>query len=472
VANTRVTVALRNVTANAQHLYLRELVKVLQTLRRLPPSDEATAAVDVIAAQAGARLLEEPPAKILQKVTFPVVIQLAAALSALRLTRCDDFVAFVSTGATFFPRSLTVETTLAFANALANVAGNRLGMCHDAMRTLMARLVTNYEAELKEAPLVSAHPHAVTKLLRACVLLDYIPETHLLQHLLGSAEVPMKLTPEVDAAGGALVFGVTRSITHFLKQARSECVGRVGELWTQSVLCTLLPLAVSCTKSTKESGGEAAAYTAVSWRSTMEMLTAFVDPSLAHNTAEDTARRLIDAFPLCAELLMHAAATTRAQVDSLAKGAASATEVRGRLQRVSFNANCPVHFLSSLLILEYLVFQCVTQIASANAANVPTEVMEQLAFVKGTAYARLLDSPIHEGQKETPMDVVRCLFDCPAVNSSRAATTTVLLSKRDALEITTNLPFALSLIINPGPVNEYFTDRCMSLMVSDDDDDV
>ncbi|KPA80895.1 putative mitochondrial hypothetical protein [Leptomonas pyrrhocoris] len=479
--DARVMTALNAISVNAHHLLLRDLVKVLQTLRRMPPSEGATAAVNVIAALVGSRLCECPPAELVQKVSFRTIAQFAATLSALRVTRCDDFVSFVSRGATFFPRSLTVETTVSFANALANAASNRSASCHAAMRTLLGRLVNNYEEELQVAPLVSAHPHAVTKILRACVLLDYIPETRLLERLLGSAEVPIQFTSDVHDAGGALVFGLTRTMTHFLRQARSECPQRVEELWAQNVLRTLLPLAVECTKhaATRVSATRwdgVAAYTAVSWRSTLEMLTAFVDPSLAHNTAEETAQRLVEAFPLCAELLTDAASMTRSQIGLLAKSASSATDLRHRLQQTSFNSTCPVHFLSSLLIFEYLVYQAGSQSSSPKSTAVSEDLKVRLTSLKDAAYAALLNSPVQEGILVTPMDVVHSIFDCPlsktdaaASSSSTSDPTAILLSKRDALEITTNLPFALSLVMNPGPVNEYFTERCMSLMVSEDD---
>ncbi|KPI84698.1 hypothetical protein ABL78_6244 [Leptomonas seymouri] len=478
--NARMATALRLISANAHFLLLRDLVKVLQTLRRLPSSESATTAVNAIVAQAGARLLELPPAELLQKVSFRTIVQFAAALSALRVTSCDDFVTFVSKGASFFPRTLTVETTLSFASALANVANQRSTSCHEAMLTLLAHLLRNYETELKSAPLVSAHPHAVTKILRACVLLDYIPQRRILESLLGSAEVPIQFTSEVYDAGGALVFGLTRTMAHFLKQARSECPDRIEELWTQHVLRNLLPLSVSCTKNaaahvSPTRWDDAAAYTAVSWRSTLEMLTAFVDPSLAYNTLEVTAQRVIDMLPLCSELLAYAAAVTRSQIGLLTQGALSAADVRCRLQQTSFNSNCSVHFLSSLLILEYLVYQTVSQLASPKGKSVPEDLARQLTSLKDTAYAHLLHSPAKEGASGSLMDVVHHIFDCPlsgadaAAPSSTPVSTTTLLSKRDALEITTNLPFALSLILNPGPVNEYFTERCMSLMVGEED---
>lgn len=474
-ADTRVAIVLRVISANVQHLYLPDLVKVLQSVRHLPPSAEASATVDAVVAQAGARLVEHPPAEFLQKVSFYTIIQFAVSISALRVTRCDDFVNFVIAGASYFPRTLTAETTLSFANALANVASNRSEMCHEAMRTLLARLMSNYKEELQTCPLVSRHPHAVTKILRACVLLDYIPERRLLERFLGSVEVPLQITPEISNAGGALVFGLTRTMANFLRQARTESPGRVEELWSQGVLGALLPMALACTKNAAAQvaatgwGESAAAYMAVSWRSTLEMVTAFVDPLLAHNTPEETARRMVEAFPFCAELLSTAAVMTHSQIDSLAEDASSASDLRHRLQRVSFNSNCPVHFLSSLLILEYLVYQSVSQMSSTKAACVAEDVKLRVTSLKDTAYARFLTTAAQEGMANAPMEVVRYIFDCPVPASAGSASKAVLLNRRNALEITTNLPFALSLIMNPGPVNEYFTERCMSLMVAEDD---
>ncbi|KAG5475315.1 hypothetical protein LSCM1_03428 [Leishmania martiniquensis] len=482
----RVERVLQVLCAHVQHLRLQDLVGALQVLRRIRPSAKAEAAVATIAHEAGNRLTVSSPEEVLDAVSFRTITQLAAALAALRVTRCDGFVTFVATGNNIFPSSLTVDTALSFINALAALKMTRSSMCHGALESILGGVLSFYAKQLSQAPLLDVFPIYVARMLRGCVLLDYIPPAHILTSLLvGSAEAPLRTSKEVRTAGGVLVFDLSRTLSHFLKQARVSAPEREEDLWEVVVLRVVLPLAVACTDDTVRAIEEnrqtaSSSHTAVSWRSTVEMLTLFVDPQMSRAEPSIMAERLQEVFPAVETLLRAAATATRAHLHRCSRHVLSADEARQRARQTPFNAKCNVHFLGALLIFEYAIFHANTQVGrssttaaghlSATGDDDVRKANEALAKLKNR-YCNFLVTPISELVSDTPMDIVCRIFECPlpdsVTRSAAAPSTVVLLERRDAVEITTTLPFALSLVMDPGPVNEFFTERCMSIMVGD-----
>ncbi|KAG5500965.1 hypothetical protein GH5_04554 [Leishmania sp. Ghana 2012 LV757] len=482
----RVELVLQVLCANVHHLRLQDLVTALQALRRTRPSTKTATAVETIAQEAGNRLTVSSPEEVLGAVSFRNIAHLAAALAALRVTRCDGFVNFVATGDKIFPFTLTVDTALSFLNALAALRVARPSVCHGALESILGGVLNFYATQLRRGPLLDVFPIYVARMLRGCVLLDYVPPAHILKSLLlGSAEAPLRQSEEVHSAGGVLVFDLSRTLSHFLKQARTTAPERERDLWEVGVLRVVLPLAITCTEDAvraMESHRQTASssHTAVSWRSTVEMLTLFIDPQMDGTARSRTAQRLREVLPHVETLLRAAAAATRAHLDQCTRRVHHSDEARQRSRQTPFNAKCNVHFLSALLIFEYAVFRANTRVgrpssAAAGQLNATVDADEErdretLSDLK-SRYCEFLRTPISELVPDTPMDIVRRIFECPLPDSvtrpTAAPSTVVLLEKRDAVEITTTLPFALSLVIDPGPVNEFFTERCMSIMVGD-----
>ncbi|KAG5501433.1 hypothetical protein JKF63_03246 [Porcisia hertigi] len=484
----RVELALQVVCANLHHLGLQDLVTALQALRRIRPSAKTTAAVEAIAEEASKRLVVSPPGEVLNVISFRTLSQLAAALAALRITRCDGFVTFVATSKSLFPPSLTVDTALSFINALAALKMTKSSVCHGALETILRGVLNFYVQQLRNGPLLDAFPIYVARMLRGCVLLDYIPPVSILTSLLlGTEAAPLRISEEVRAAGGGLVFDLSRTFSHFLKEARSTAPAREKDLWEIGVLRVALPLAVASTQNTANAletyrQGASSSYTAVSWRSTMEMLALFVHPQMSNTDRGVMVQRLQEAFPEVEVWLKAAATATRAHLDRCTRHVHHSDEARQRSRQTHFNANCNVHFLSALLIFEYMVFHAHTMVGrlsttSASEANVTAsgdvEKDKVTLMSLRKRYCDLLNTQISESVLDTPMDIVRRIFECPlsgpVAKGNVAPPTVVLLDKREAVEITTTLPFALSLVIDPGPVNEFFTERCLSIMVDNEE---
>ncbi|XQJ28057.1 hypothetical protein NXY56_004066 [Leishmania guyanensis] len=482
----RVELVLRVVCTNVHHLRLQDLVTMLQVLRRLRPSTKTTAAVETITDEVSNRLTASSPEQVLGVIPFRTVAQLAAALAALRVTRCDGFVTLVATSDNIFPSSLTVDTALSFINALAALKMTRPSLCHGALESILRSMLNFYTRQLKKGPMLDAFPIYVARILRGCVLLDYIPPVDILRSvLLGSAEASLRMSEEVHGAGGVLVFDLSRSLSHFLKQARTTAPEREKDLWECGVLQVVLPLSIACSEDTvhameRHQQVASSSHTAVSWRSTVEMLALFVDPQMDSTDRGVMVQRLQEAFPEVEALLRVSAMATRAHLHKCSHHVRHGDEARQRSRQTPFNANCNIHFLSALLIFEYMVFHANTQAArpfpsSANQVSTTTDDKVEkdratLAALKGR-YCDFLSAPLSKSVPDTPMDIVRRIFECPLSGSVASSTappsTVVLLEKRDAVEITTTLPFALSLVMDPGPVNEFFTERCMSIMVGD-----
>ncbi|CBZ28180.1 conserved hypothetical protein [Leishmania mexicana MHOM/GT/2001/U1103] len=481
----RAELVLQVMCANVHQLRLQDLVTALQVLRRIRLSPKTTAAVETIAHEAGNRLTVSSAEEVLGAISFRTVAQLAAALAALRVTRCDGFVTFVTTRNDIFPSSLTVDTALSFINALAGLKMTRSSLCHSALESILRGVLNFHRQQLRNGPLLDAFPIPVARMLRGCVLLDYIPPADILQSFLGSAEAPLRVSEEVHGAGGVLVFDLSRSLSHFLKQARATAPEREKDLWDIGVVGVALPLAVACTEDTvhaMESYRQTASssHTAVSWRSTVDMLALFIDPQMNSTNRGTMVQRLLEVFSEVETLLRAAATATRAHLDQCSRHIHHSDEARQRSRQTPFNANCNMHFLSALLIFEYVVFHANTQagrppssMAGEPVTSVRGDAEKDMATLAGLKdqYSEFLRTPISESVTDTPMDIVRRIFECPlsgpVAGSAAPPPTVVLLEKKDAVEITTTLPFALSLVIDPGPVNEFFTEQCMSIMVGD-----
>ncbi|CAG9576685.1 conserved hypothetical protein [Leishmania major strain Friedlin] len=484
-AQQRAELVLRVMCANVHRLRLQDLVAALQALRRIRPSATATAAVETIAQEAGNRLTVSSAEEVLDAISFRTVARLAAALAALRVNRCDGFVTFVTTRRDIYPSSLTVDTALSFINALAALKMTRSSLCHGALESILRGVLNFYRQQLRNGPLLDAFPIFVARMLRGCVLLDYIPPAPILQSLLGSAEAPLRMSDEVHSADGVLVFDLSRSLSHFLKQARATAPEREKDLWDVGVVRVALPLAVACTEDTVHAmenyrQASSSSHTAVSWRSTVEMLALFIDPQMNSTDRGTMVQRLLEVFSEVEALMRAAATATRAHLEQCSRHIHHADEARQRSRQTPFNANCNVHFLSALLIFEYVIFHANTKagrlpssVAGQPTTSVLGDVEKDTATLAGlkNQYCEFLRTPISESVTDTPMDIVRRIFECPLsgpiAGSAAAPPTVVLLEKTDAVEITTTLPFALSLAMDPGPVNEFFTERCMSIMVSD-----
>ncbi|TPP47568.1 hypothetical protein CGC21_31050 [Leishmania donovani] len=487
-AQQRAELVLQVMCANVHRLRLQDLVAALQVLRRIQPSATTTAAVETIAHEAGNRLTVSSAEEVLGAISFRTVAQLAAALAALRVTRCDGFVTFVTTRNDIFPSSLTVDTALSFINALAALKMTRSSLCHGALESILRGVLNFYRQQLRNGPLLDAFPIFVARMLRGCVLLDYIPPAPILKSLLGSAEAPLRMSEEVHGAGGVLVFDLSRSLSHFLKQARTTAPERERDLWDNGVVRVALPLAVACTEDTVHAmesyrQTSSSSHTAVSWRSTVEMLALFIDPQMNSTDRGTMVQRLLEVFSEVEALLRAAATATRAHLEQCSRHIHHADEARQRSRQTPFNANCNMHFLSALLIFEYVIFHANTQagrllssMASQPNTSVRDDAEKDMATLAGLKdqYCEFLGAPIGESVADTPMHIVRRIFECPlsgpVAGSAAAPSTVALLEKRDAVEITTTLPFALSLVMDPGPVNEFFTERCMSIMVGDAED--
>lgn len=460
----RVNLVLHVTCASAHCLSFSDIVRLLQMLRRMDTSTEVKRAVDIVSQQGGRLLSENSAAVVLQQTPFRMIVQFSASLAALRVQRCDGFLDFVVTGVSFFPWTLSADAGLSIVNALALTGQHDAQRCHEALATITERICRNEFSLHPGVPLLQSHPLQTAKLLRGCVLLDYIPALTVLQQFLGNTSAGIPCTAEVLQAGGNLIFDLSRSFSHFAKQARHAEQHRIEELWRTGICDTILPLLRILTQARIQDLRAGlwwqASYTPVSWRTTLETIIVYGDPQLDYSAPQKVARRFEEALPVCLEIVGLAAVAAEMQMSNIERTATPSLPPSVIFERLNFTANDVVHFLSSLLMLEYLIYQATMKVALDQKSDDHCRNTMQSWKSK---YLSFLNSPLNDSDRVTPMEVVRKIFNLQPHGQGKSEAV-ALLQRSDTLEVTTNLPFAVSLVTDPGPVSDYFTEHCMSLI--------
>lgn len=503
----------------ASALFFREFVQVLQSFRQLDASPSVTDAAQRIADQAAARLVAKPVNVVLQYETTPEQLsQFAALLNLLRVPRCDDFVRFLIDASSALPSPLSPEIAVHLLSALSTV-GNGAGTdSPSAVQSAALQIVekvcnlsTSSPLQTHDAlPLLSQYPQQSTRMLRALVFLDVVPPVAVLHAFFGS-EDDLPITPAVDEAGGVVVFDLTRSLYHFVKQIGPNTADVVEVLWNRGVLHSALPLLLhhsfALARTVRQTDIPSASYVPVAWRSCMETVLQFleVQQSAAGAATQVVVPWLLQAYKPCTTLLETAAAIAAVQVQHTRESSPAPVQQLQHFNAIHFTANAPLHYLSALLMWEHALFQLdwdlrrhptptlpaadstvdddsvVTRSTSASS-SAPKVVhdlkVDYLAFLNAPLFSTSSTAAYtsslrhHRGfglvvPTYSPMDVVRSVFGTPPRGSSEPVKDP-LLRKRHALEVTTTLPFAISLVMNPGPVNEYFTEHCVPLILQEE----
>lgn len=485
VARQREAQVLQVLLQNPQELRfggLAQLLRVANGLRLPSPMLEqiANTAVEFLVAQ--------PVAECVAQVPFNRIVQFSSTLGSLRV-KCPAFVDFLCSAMPYFSPSLNVNVGLSFMNLLSAHPENVSPRVTETALLLfgkVCRFHENVNCQSERPTMIEVYPLETAKMLRGLALLQALPSRPALLSCVGESNT-VKLTRSVIKTEGVLVFNFTRSLSHFLVQARETGETDVEQLLVQrGLLATTFPILRKDTElfisSVRHHGRLLlSSYAPIAWRSTMELCLQYADPDLSHTTPSEFVARLEQLLPLLSTIAGLAATSAMLHVNLVRR---RHSETRGPRQTslhdvfsdsTNFSSNAVLHYLSFLLMLEYMIFQGVPKVRSK--APDELELHTQVERLRDR-YVALISSPVKQEAADalppfTPTDVVRHVFasstaadvESDLSSSSSGVGSNSVLSKKHILEITTKLPFPISLVLHPGPINEVFTEFCVPIMI-------
>ncbi|EPY24698.1 hypothetical protein STCU_07050, partial [Strigomonas culicis] len=452
-----------------QQLSFASLVRLLNALRNMELPPQYLEFIQLIAEEAGSHLLT--PTEADERIVFKDVVTLATLLATFRIQVCAGFFLYIQK-VQHLPKEMPSESAVSLLNALANVGRGDPRACH-ATVTAIARSVIRYEQRAvargphAAEPLVASAPTAADKMLRVFALLEVCPPKDVLVGFFGErGDVPRTAALRASAHG-PLLFDLTRSLTHMVKEVRlrkqrgeaaadgSEDADVTHVLWERGVLRTVAPLLLEYTRELRESREHANhTYIPFAWRTAAEMAHIYADVSLEHNALADMQRVLADIYPFAKDLIIEMTWLAKELNDRIRHGA-SAARIRERYAAVPFKSNSIQHFVSALLMWENMLYQGAWQAKQRGA--LPEE--SKVEAIKSD-FVTLLSTPLPAGMEcnaKTTITVMGVLREIMGQGDTSVIREPVFL-KEHVLDITTKLPFAISLVMDPGVVNEFFSE--------------
>lgn len=477
VQRQRVTWLVDGISTSMKKMPFSDLVQLLQVLRRMDLKVDGVLynPIEAVLQEAGNRLVEEDPAKVLQHIQFSRITVFASIIATLRVASCPGFVAFMERAADRFPTELSPDVTAVYLNALT-VCTPVLSPPLQQSVILLSQRVVNYTkrnlSDTTSGECFAAWPLPCAKVLRAMVLMDVIPSEALLEVMFGNGSTLAKSTiaEPLRLAGASVIFNVSRSLTHFCRLAREKQDFDIVEaLWERCAASTLLPLlltySTALAHNVLSSGQRVNSYEPIACRTTMEMLTGFLDSRVESISFECVAQKLRETFQLCTKVLECLISVTDAENRSLRALSRSKGDLHQRVSGIPFASNCALHMLCSLLMYENIIMQWsakAQQLKTSGEAPPRTLQLAESVVKLKEEYGEFLRRPLPHSSM-SPVDVVLAVLgDASDVSTAGAP----LLQKEGVLEVTTHLPFAVSLVMHPGPVNEIFSEKCVPIILS------
>eukprot|EP00796_Vickermania_ingenoplastis_P008724 gene8724-6130_t len=465
--NARIETLVRSLVRGSGNLSFTNIVKLLRVVRSLSSFPAVTKMAGTLVRTGGKKLLQRPPKDVLKREKFEDIVQFAIIIYACRLRDAPEFLEFLRVSAPLIsPKELSLEYVVSFLNCLSILKVRKSDS--DTTLFLVNKVVENTQ---EQHPLLSSNPEQAVKLYRAFALQGILPPLRFLHGILGPAGVPTTST-NLQMAGAVTIFDISRSLAFTIKRCRESKRADIEKAaWEIGVAGTVLPQLISWNERMLASSNTSdVEYVPLSWRCAFETLGLFFDVLLDHHPYDVLVARMTSTYDAMKHLLLSAAACTGKQLAALMSLSPSARE--HALKRLAFKNNSFIHFLSALLSFEYYIYHAAWQEtqfilsqkrkAQEGGATDPLKGSEEkLSRPLNALLQDFVSDFLHKipDGGSGPMQVVESIL----AYSGDAAP---LLDRNQTLEITTHLPFAISLVINPGPVNEYFMEKSYSTLLS------
>ncbi|KAG8342951.1 hypothetical protein TRVL_06219 [Trypanosoma vivax] len=449
---------------NVEKMNCTQLIQVLHTMRRIENSAQFDACLKRVVEAISARLIKAAElastGSAAEPIPYASLVQFAVLLSAFRVKSCEGFVRYLLVVAPKL-RLATVEDTASLMEALATVGPkDGLDLCRRAGEETLQRV--RGETGTRSVSLLSESPLSCVKILRACVLLNAAPSLSFITTIFATHVLDEGSRSPLTVGDGSVLFDAARSLYHFsrMKPLNTEWS---QTLWSRGVVQTLLPLLQRLTSQWRDELSQNAAnkqrLTGIpnAWRSAMETVLSFVDINLDAISLAAMQQRVSEIYPQCRDIMVNALRIVEEQL-CCTSGANS--------EPPSFSSKSSLHFFSFLLMLEHLIYHGTWQAEVRGDADSAQEVQVKMQLIKED-YNVLVTG----GAQVTGPQSDSCVLSVmgrllpPEDGNLSGRTSPLHLSRGEILDITRNLPFAVSLVVSQGPVNQLFCERAAAIML-------
>ncbi|KEG13594.1 hypothetical protein DQ04_00911060 [Trypanosoma grayi] len=462
VQQRRLEIVIRAIVDDMDSLSFADLVRFLHALRQIEGSAPFASTLDAATAAISRTLAEEAGATH-TRIPYVRLVQLATLINAFRVKSCRGFVTYLDH---FLPtmRFMSVEDATSFMNALAAIGEvDGVELCAHVGAQILDKVSLDGDGD--STALLLSYPLSCTKLLRGAVLLGTAPSSDAVVRIFGGSGKALKVSSALRAAGASVLFDVARSLYHFCRMKKPLDAVWEEMLWSHGVVGALLPLLAQLTCEFRDelvaAGGVSsrrATYVPLAWRSTMEAVFPYVDVNLDVVSLPTMQQRIGEIFPFCREILTMAIGIAAMQRQALQQGR--------QVEPLAFSSNGIVHLMSFVLMFEHLLYHGTWQAEIGGGAAAGAGAREKMRALKED-YNSLLTAPVgveDDGKGVTAITLMNGLF--PSKGEQGAPRR--IFDRGSILEITTNLPFAVSLAVSQGPINELFCERAVAAMVGGD----
>ncbi|ORC91669.1 uncharacterized protein TM35_000052650 [Trypanosoma theileri] len=486
IQQRRLELVIRAIVEEVDSLNFTDCVRFLQALRQIEGSAIFAPSLNAVVAAID-KQLSNGMKKPSHFIPYKRLVQFATLISAFRVKSCAGFSLYLSQ---FLPtvHSITVEDATALMNALASV-GEMDGIEHCAKvgEEILEKVGCEDETIEGNQALLLLYPVACAKLLRASVLLNAIPSRNAITNIFGTSDEVLKVSPAFRAAGASVIFDVARSLYHFCRSQSMDNINNNDNnnnnnnnnswetlLWKKGMINALLPLLTQLTselaeemESTNNGFKQTNTYVPLAWRSSIEAIFHWIDVNLDIVSLITMYQRIEDVYPFCRKIITMGVGIAEMQRRSMEENSISTRKGKRTAEPPVFSSNSIIHITFFLLILEQIIYHGTWQAEIAGSTEVGKEIKLKMQALKED-YNSLLSTPIsthtHMNKDVSPLTFMEKVF--PAENGD--CTHPPLFNRNSILEITTNLPFAISLVVSQGPINALFCERAVVSMIGVD----
>ncbi|CCW60990.1 unnamed protein product [Phytomonas sp. EM1] len=491
---SRFRIVLQTLQNHATRFHFGDFVRLLNVLRTLGTTFNTKDAIREIIHEAERKLVAISTQKReVARIPAASVLSFATILCELHIKECYGFVQFITQAAPILPARMSPDEVSTCLSAIALNAKDSSEMTKSIVRILLGKLRKHLNARGGEANgsssslpiLLVEYPTQCVSILHAMTLLEVLPEEKELRYFLASPSdeglSTVGMTSTLRNAGAVVLLDFSRAIANLGRIAVSREKGElVARLWRLGVLHTLLPLLTQHTEELADRNRGAIARssssTPIAWSNAMKTVFFYMDFKVDTVTFEMMATRLGEVYAATKKLAVQILRCAEAELSSSRYGTSHhSAEENQRSGQVSLSPSVMVHMLTYMLIWEFMLFEgswsAKQRLLVPDVPGADKDVADRLLELK-EEYIKFLDAPLSENSievKKTPMEIIQRVFGITTTGISETPPIegVPLLTKSHILDLTNNLPFVISLALNPGPINEFFSEHSGSLIVNE-----
>ncbi|KAH9593041.1 hypothetical protein LSM04_006044 [Trypanosoma melophagium] len=504
IQQRRLELVIRAIVEDVDSLNFTDCVRFLQALRQIEGSAIFAPSLNAVVAAID-KQLSSGIHKPTHTIPYKRLVQLATLISAFRVKSCAGFSIYLSHIIPTLP-FITVEDATALMNALASIGEmDGIERCAKVGEQILDKVGCEHETNGNSSiitnittttALLLLYPLACAKLLRASVLLNAVPSCNAITNIFGKTNEELTVSSAFRAAGASVIFDVGRSLYHFCRTKPMDNDDDNNDnnnnnnnnnnntswetlLWSKGMINALLPLLTQLTselreemESTVNGFKQKNTYVPLAWRSSIEAAFHWIDVNLDIVSLTTMHQRIEDVYPFCRKIVTLGVGIAEMQRRILEQNSSTTRAA----EPLVFSSNSIIHITYFLLILEQLLYHGTWQAEMAGNKEVAKEIKSKMQALKED-YNKLVTTPIstssngHSNSNSdthmkdvSPLTFMEKVF--PAEDGE--GTHPPLLNRENILEITTNLPFAVSLVVSQGPINALFCERAIVSMIGID----